>query len=64
MGTFHHYSHGLSIKSFTSLQMPLPQHYFFISLKKFIIAHATKFEKKPKTIIVGRVVASSSQPPQ
>jgi hypothetical protein len=42
MGTFHHHSRCLSIKSFTSLQMPLPQHILFKSLKKIIIANATK----------------------
>jgi hypothetical protein len=42
MGTFHHHSRCLSIKSFTSLQMPLPKHILFKSLKKLIIAHATK----------------------
>jgi hypothetical protein len=42
MGTFHHHSRCLSIKSFTSLQMPLPQQILFKSLKKIIIANATK----------------------
>jgi hypothetical protein len=29
MGTFHHHSHWLSIKSFSLLQIPLPQHFFY-----------------------------------
>jgi hypothetical protein len=40
--------------------MPLPQHILFRSLKKFIIANATKFENKPTTTIVGRVVIGVS----